>query len=133
MKKTLTLAFVLGLTTAVSAQFLMRTQKFEDKKGAYTKQFVINLDTIPHIQYLTVTFESSWMTGNFVSFYFGEGYKWTLVNAASEPILVRDKVRLFNLMYEMNWVFQMPLSSISIENGNGGSYIEWLFKRRETK
>ena len=123
MKKIVTIALILGLTTSVSAQFLSRTQKIEDKKGTYNKLIVINLDTMPHIQYLTVTFESSWMTGSLVSFYYGDGIKWTLADEASIPIRVRDKVHLFNLMYEKGWAFQMPLSSLSIENGTGGSYI----------
>jgi hypothetical protein len=133
MKKTLTIALILGLTTVASAQLLMRTETTKDKKGSYEKQIFINLDTMPHIQYLTVWFEVGWATQHGVVFHLGDGSEWRMINENNTLMRIRDKVALFNRMYAMNWVFQMPLSSISIDNGKGDTYTEWLFKRKETK
>ena len=133
MKNLLTLIVLLGFTTALSAQFIRHSEKGKDKNENNDKQKLINLDTMQHIHYATISFQRRWEGEPALIFNFGDPDYWILVDAHGNRLLARDKPALFNLMHRLNWDFLMPLSSISIENGKGDSQSEWLFKRREVK
>lgn len=140
MKKIWTLAFVLGLTTAVSAQLLFNGQGTKDKKGEWVKKVVINLDTLPYVQYLTVDLVYDRDIGYRYIFNLGDGNEWQLVDETHTPIRIRNKTALFNLMYDMKWVFQIPLDRLRVSENRefrevrrGILESELLFKRRETK
>ena len=60
MKKTLTLVLFLGLTTTLSAQILYRTQGIVIGDGYHTKKFVINLDTMLQVRFISICLNCRW-------------------------------------------------------------------------
>lgn len=86
MKKTLTLALILGCATALSAQYLHRTEKVTGKQWSRTDQFLINLDTMPDIQFAFVRHGNRWGTRKIFTFDIGDGFKWELVDKDSKLI-----------------------------------------------
>lgn len=133
MKKALTFALVLGFTTAVSAQFLTRTQRFKVKNSYYDKQFVINLDTMPQVQFISVCFNCWYEDTNLDLFDIGDGLVWKWVDETLKPIKTKGDIDGLNRFAKLNWMLQMPLYSMRTDANGGNSSKEWLFKRRETK
>jgi hypothetical protein len=90
MKKTLTLVLFLGLTSTLSAQFLLRTETTKVKNVSYTKNIVINLDTMPYVSFISVfsntpTVEHGRHTGMDI----GDGYSWIWIDETLLPIRAR--------------------------------------------
>ncbi len=133
MKKTLTLALILGLTTALSAQYLHRTEKVTGKQWSRTDQFLINLDTMPDIQFAFVRLGNRWGTSKTFTFDIGDGFKWELVDKDSKLIEADNMVEGFNLLYRLNWVYHSAIVNVSVLNGLGSTSNDLLFKRREGK
>ena len=130
MKKIVTLLFLLSCTTFASAQLLHRTEKIKSDQWKRTDQILINLDTMPDIQFAFIKYGNRWGSGKRFTFNIGDGYKWQLVDAASKPIEADNPVEAFNLMYKYNWVFQTAISQVIVVEGGGGNRNDFVFKRK---
>ncbi|MBL7813555.1 MAG: hypothetical protein JNL70_01025 [Saprospiraceae bacterium] len=130
MKKTLTFVLALGFTTAVHAQFLQRTQRVNVKNGYYDKTIIINLDTMPQVQFVSVCF-NCWYKGeeaiDMVDI--GDGLTWKWVDATFKPINTKGDVDGLNKFTQLNWVLQTHKHSMREESGS--FHESWLFKRKE--
>jgi hypothetical protein len=133
MIKTLTLVLVMGLSTSLSAQFLLRTEKVTDKQWRRTDQILINLDTMPDIQFAFIRHHRGLGKMKTITFDIGDGYKWQLVDKNSKPLEADNLIDGFNLLYKLNWVFYSSIDNITVIEGLGTNANDLLYKRRETK
>ena len=132
MKKLLTLALLLALNTAISAQYLMRNANIEDKKGTTQQRIIANMDTMRHIHFALAYRDNRNIDGQTIYLDIGDGQKWTLLGEnASRVVTAQSTVRLLNLMTDLGWEFQLPLNDLYINQGTGGTMTSWLFKRKQ--